>query len=783
MKMSVLSYVTLLLLMLPSLMLSYDEKNSELENMEQFSIEELMELEIELASGVEETLFDAPLSMVVITEQDIKMRGYTSVDEIVRDLPGFDVIQHGAANHIVQYQRGYRTPRGQRTLFMIDGHVENNIWHHTPTLSRQYSINNIKRVEVLYGPASAVYGANAFLGIINIVTKKGSDLETNGVRTVSSVQGSSPNMENLMNRSVDISSIGKYDDLSFSLAARFFSGEDYDLSGRWKYLSNEHYASDKIWGPINDLENYNGFSLLEYHDPVDNYSVFGNISYKSLTIGFSHWKTAEGYGGIYPSDRGKPHSDYGDENTRYYLEFEQSFTESFKVHTTVRYLDSFYGGDWIEALPDWNAGMEEYSYISFTDAVARNNSWLFKQNFETVFFEDFIVTGGIKYERKNLTKSYDLPGYWDGAFSSIVPADSGPHGLGAGIGHSRDASYVVPEHPHTEMPKENLILTYDYGAFLQGIYNFNKFRVNTGIRFDRNSIYGNSVNPRGALIYKFSKNGAAKLFYGEAFQEPPPQLLFGGWSGRQANPDLKPEKVKNIEFSSMYNFSGRLMNEINFYYSMYSDVIKEEAENAGERTVFGIEYRLNYSIPNFISGLPDISGYMNYSYTYPRSSKYFDHLREIPDPDNPGETKIEPGWIDRWSDLGDIAPHKINFGINLPITKMFNIFIKANWVSAKKLYSRNALNYSMSSETEDKYFDSDGNLKPYLLLYANVASHYKYGSIAFKIDNLLDSKIMHSGVESASSGDGSVAERSLGWHNSLIPIPGRTFWLTLTAKF
>jgi len=60
---------------------------------------------------------------------------------------------------------------------MIDGRVENHLWSQQVFLSRQYPINMISRIEILYGPASVKYGANAFLGVINLITKKGEELK------------------------------------------------------------------------------------------------------------------------------------------------------------------------------------------------------------------------------------------------------------------------------------------------------------------------------------------------------------------------------------------------------------------------------------------------------------------------------------------------------------------------------------------------------------------------------------------------------------------------------
>jgi iron complex outermembrane receptor protein len=133
--------------------------------------------EIQTASARDENLREAPATMVVVTAKEIKQRGYTDLPEVIKDLPGFDVMIANGTAYMMAYQRGYRTPQTTRTLFMINGVVDNLLWSHEAAISRQYPLSNIKRIEVLYGPASAVYGPNAFLGIINIITYDGTEVK------------------------------------------------------------------------------------------------------------------------------------------------------------------------------------------------------------------------------------------------------------------------------------------------------------------------------------------------------------------------------------------------------------------------------------------------------------------------------------------------------------------------------------------------------------------------------------------------------------------------------
>ena len=108
--------------------------------------------------------------------------------------------------------------------------------------------------------------------------------------------------------------------------------------------------------------------------------------------------------------------------------------------------------------------MEENSYISLTNWSSISDSWLFRQKAEVQLPNTGRLTVGFKLERKDLTKAYDIPGYWD-AFSTVPMADPlGPHGFGGGIGHSLDSTYVLPPPPNPNMPPTNRTLTDDIGV-------------------------------------------------------------------------------------------------------------------------------------------------------------------------------------------------------------------------------------------------------------------------------------------------------------------------------
>ncbi|EAY30167.1 TonB-dependent receptor [Microscilla marina] len=698
-----------------------------------------------LASGIKESVLETPASTVIITAEDIRQRGYLGIDEIISDLPGFDIINSsGGFGQINAYQRGYRTPYTQRTLIMVNGKVDNHMWTHGAYLSKQYPIKAIDRVEVLYGPASAVYGANAFLGIINIVTKKHQKLERN--RLEASVHGGSFNTQG-----ADVHLRGKVGQVSYSSGFRFFYSDEEDLSGRWGYLSNRWYGNRNVWGPLLDITSKRGRKLGTYYNPTSNWGSVNKFNYKNWELGIINWNTTDGFGAQFNADKGQNNSGWSSNSNQYYLEHTQK-AQNLTVRSLLLYKHQRIWGDWAEAVADGTN--PQYSFVSYTQWNTFNDSWLFTSDWNYSPRKNLQLLTGVKYQLKHLTKSYDVPGYWEGVFSSIAFDNEGPYGAGAGIAYSTDSAYYRPPAPVRVTPNSNRIVTHDVGGYLLGIYDLGKLRFNTGIRFDYNSVYGKVVNPRISVIYRPVSNLALKLNYGEAFQEPAPMLLWGGWSGRLANPDLKPEKVRSLEAGITHKVAG-LLQELSLYHAHYQNVIKEEAENAGDRKVIGLEYKLTYVLPNFLGFCKGLKGYLYYTFSDVMSSIRFDHDSQQ--------------WQNGHTPLGDIANHKLNLGIHLMLTERLGLNLRSNMVGERSLYTRNALNARGHT------------LAPHAIFNTNVSYNIDRVTLSVKVNNMFNHHFLQPGVHAADSGD-NFSQRSNGFYNSLIPNPGRFFLAEVSIK-
>lgn len=210
-------------------------------------LDQLMDITVSSASGVPESLREAPASMMVITAEDIRNRGYDNLVEVLNDLPGFDVAVAGGTNYATAWQRGYRSPFGQRTLLMVDGIVVNELWSQAPDFSRQYPLLMLERIEVLYGPASAVHGANAFAGVINLITRSAMTAGPTAEGRWRARAGS------YHTRSIE--GVWRQALAGWKLAGglRLFGSEDpgiEDLKGRRGFVSGDWLRDARAWGPV-----------------------------------------------------------------------------------------------------------------------------------------------------------------------------------------------------------------------------------------------------------------------------------------------------------------------------------------------------------------------------------------------------------------------------------------------------------------------------------------------------------------------------------------------------
>lgn len=185
-KLKLLSISVSLALSFVSPLYANEDEDDELGSI---SLEDLLNIEVVSATRSESKLSESPVPISVITAKEIASSGLDNIPDILARLPEIDVLHIGRSQTEVS-MRGKGINFNRRLLTLIDGRTEYNdlfgvtLWHAFPI-----SVDDIERIEVVRGPASALFGANAYSGVINIITKQSNADNVNVVRFHSGQNG------------------------------------------------------------------------------------------------------------------------------------------------------------------------------------------------------------------------------------------------------------------------------------------------------------------------------------------------------------------------------------------------------------------------------------------------------------------------------------------------------------------------------------------------------------------------------------------------------------------
>ena len=196
-----------------------------------------------------EDLNTAPATVKLISQEEIMDRGYIDLVDLLSDLPGFDISKTFSVTYANIYQMGFRQENSERTLFMVDGVEENDLWLNWAYISRQYPLSNIKAVEVLYGPSSTMYGPKAFMGAINVITyspkESPRDNLTKSAENKEKDQSfylyGNTQVGNLNTKSADVTLGLRGDAVALQVTGRYYGSDEHDLSGTefYNYLPTD----------------------------------------------------------------------------------------------------------------------------------------------------------------------------------------------------------------------------------------------------------------------------------------------------------------------------------------------------------------------------------------------------------------------------------------------------------------------------------------------------------------------------------------------------------------
>ena len=617
--------------LLPSFSFAQNDSIPVVDSLAELSLEQLMNINVVTATGFKQTPQEAPATIRVITAQEIKDRGYEQLQDALRDIPGIDLIHINGYSPTLIYFRGMYGAENLRALLMIDGIVENNILGTNDMAGPAYSLHNVDRIEIIWGPASALYGANAFGGVINIITKKGSQIEG-----LQAEQG-----YGTFNTSFEKLSLGtRKGDFEFSFAGTLYSSDGPKFTNR----SPDYSASF-----VDKARSFNG-----------------EISYyakrSKTTLGYRSYRTPMGYGTFFNSATallGLPSQGYDNlgvvglisQDVRGekggvadyflrtgYLQNEYTPNDKFNLLSRVVYRETGTADDSYLYITLDGRKLIRGIFTSYSNRLSGE----VRANY--LPSENQKVSAGIQYFRDNVEK---------GQRASTLDLTT-PYLL-----DGRDTLYNLYAR---FLPRKYVIRT-NVGGYLQYVLNtdlLNNTSFTLGTRYDYNSYFGSSFNPRAVIVSQPNKKLTLKLQYGTAFRAPTENEIIQVPDTFQ----VKTEKIRTYEADAIYSVSKKVTLQLNLFRNELRDVIVIANltgtvlnKNPGVENINGIELTSDFLLSD------KISAFMNFTYQDARGENLVTHFE---------------------GDLPDIPKFKGNAGFTVGISDLFTLNIIENWVGTRR---------------------------------------------------------------------------------------------------
>ncbi len=151
----------------------------DVKDLSEVSLEELSNIQVYSASKHMQSASEAPASVTVVTADEIQKYGYRNLADILRSVPGFYVTYDRAYTFVGVRGFGRLGDWNSRILVLIDGHRINNDVLGQAMLGNEFlvDVDMIERVEIVRGPSSSLYGANAFFAVINVITRTAKEVK------------------------------------------------------------------------------------------------------------------------------------------------------------------------------------------------------------------------------------------------------------------------------------------------------------------------------------------------------------------------------------------------------------------------------------------------------------------------------------------------------------------------------------------------------------------------------------------------------------------------------
>ncbi len=511
------------------LFLSVSSVYAETKDLSNMSLQELMTVEVPTvvgASKYKQKITDAPSDVSIMTADDIRKFGYRTLADILNGVRDFYTTFDGAYNFLGV--RGVNRPGdyGGRFLLNINGHRMNEPIYDSLLINYEFplDVDLIERVEIIRGPGSVLYGNNAFFGIINVVTRETDRFPEHG----GEIAGSYASEDFKQGR--------------ITQTLNFESGPNILLSGS--------YYDSRGALEIN-YPNYPGVppgknSVFD-HDHMNALNVFGKASYKDFTLEALYGQRYREFPSApYRTVLGNPNTNVADARAYTELRYEHDFSRG--LHLLARIYGDYYAYDGTQAMPPTAPRVDPI----INQDKPRALWWGVENQLSQTFFSKLRLTLGAEFRQDPLRYLSN---------------------------HNLDPAKTIID--------KNFPM-FSVGSYLQGEFNIlNNLVLNAGLRYDYFSTFGNTLNPRAALIYHPWEPTTFKFLFGQAYRAP--NAYEFNYLSTSYKDSLKPETIRSYELVWEQAFEKHYRVNTGLFLNNISGLIAQRTDSNNNTIFVGVD--------------------------------------------------------------------------------------------------------------------------------------------------------------------------------------------------
>lgn len=529
---------------------------------------------ISIATGSAKPVSKAPAVATVITARDIKEIGARDIDEVLETVPGLHVSRRTRSGSSIYTFRGVYDSNNPQVLLLVNGIPitdaflgdRNQAWGGMP-------VEGISRVEVIRGPGSAIYGADAFAGVINVITKTANEIDGT---EVGARFGSFNTKEGWLLHG------GTYAGFDFAFMAEIEStdGHSEDIDSDFQSFSDFLTGSSASLAPGSTN---NGRDNLDLRLDLQK----DHWTFRAGLVQRNNYEPGVGVAGALDNN-----AEFESERWNVDLTYDDDrLTDNWGIEAQVSYFSSSFEIDEDQQifppgsfllLPPPAPPLGPFP----AGVIGNPEYWVETARFSLTGlysgFEKHSIRIGAGYTDQEFTRVRE-----EQNFSPLAPPGT---------------LVEVTDTPFVFLPEKHRDNKY---GFIQDVWSFaNDWELTAGIRYDDYNDFGDTWNPRAALVWSARHDTTLKLLYGQAFRAP----SFAEFRNQNnpvalGNDELDPEEMETFELAIDFRPMEDLRFGANVFYYEWEDIIEfvsdpatgtAMAQNVGEQDGYGVEFEMEW---------------------------------------------------------------------------------------------------------------------------------------------------------------------------------------------